>query len=216
MTPGFRFVAEPHGYFFQDVPVPSPSTVFADLGLVDKRWYTEDSRARGRAVHAWIPEALAGRSIAAADPEIRLFVESAMRLVDRLKPRIVRLEVPLYHPELRFAGTSDAEVEHQGWAEIWDWKSGKAPKVARYQTAAYEMLARRNNPLNSALKGANFRRAAIELQADGSIANRVPFNDHTDVAGWLNLLGTYRIRQALRAGTVTEMPQGEENHVAIH
>ncbi len=209
MIPGFRYVAEPHGYFFDDQDVPSPSSVFQDLGLVDTRFFTADSRARGRAVHAWIPEGLAGRSIAAADPEIRLFVESAMRLVDRLKPRIVRLETALYHPALRFAGTSDADVENAGWREIWDWKSGKAPKVARYQTAAYEMLARAQSPVANLMNAVRWRRAAIELQADGSIANRVPYEDPTDGAGWLNLLGAFRIRQTLRRKQLATLEQGE-------
>ena len=30
------------------------------------------------------------------------------------------------------------------------------------------------------------------------MANIVTYDDHTDGAGWLNMLGAYRIRQALR------------------
>lgn len=213
MTDAFRYVDDPHGYWLGTEELPSPSSVFQDLGLVDTRFFTADSRARGRAVHAWIPEGLSGRSIAGADPEIRLFVESALRLVDRLKPKIVRLEAPFYHPALRFAGTSDADVENAGWREIWDWKSGKAPKVARYQTAAYEMLARAQSPVANLMDAVRWRRCAIELQADGSIANRVPFEDATDGAGWLNLLGAHRIRQALRRRQLATLDQGEEDHV---
>jgi hypothetical protein len=209
VTPGFRAVDEPHGYFFDDAPVPSPSSVFADLGLVDTRFYTADSRARGRAAHAWLAEAAAGRSVAAADPEIRLLVESGQRLLDRLKARIVRAETALYHPALRFAGTPDLVVEIGGWREIWDYKSGKAPKVARFQTAAYEMLARAQAPCTELGGGIRWRRAVVELQADGSVANRVPHDDHTDGAGWLNLLGAYRIRQALRAPQIAPLEQGE-------
>ncbi len=213
MTDAFRYVDDPHGYFFGAEPVPSPSSVFQDLGLVDPRWFTEDSRARGRAAHAWIAEAIAGRSYAGADAEIKLYVESGLRFYERRKPKIIRLETPLYHNALRFAGTSDADWELDGWRWIIDWKTGKASKVVRYQTAAYEMLAR------YAYGGLNvpiWKRAAVELQADGSIANLVRYDDHTDGAGWLNLLGSYNIRKALRASGLVALPQGEETYVANH
>ena len=136
------------------------------------------------------------------NPELHGYVKSGLKLVERLKPRIIRFETPLYHPSLRFAGTSDLEVERSGWREIWDWKSGKAPKVAAYQTAAYEMLARTQTPML-------FKRRAIELQEDGTIANLVKYDDHTDGAGWLNLLGAYRIRQALRTQQLAHFNIGE-------
>lgn len=211
MSDLFRFVADPHGYWLGNEQLPSPSSVFQDLGVVDTRFFTPDSRARGRAAHAWIAEAIAGHSYAGADAEIKLYVESGLRLVERLKPEIIRFEIPFYHPTLRFAGTSDLEWELDGWRFIIDWKSGKAMKVVRYQTAAYEMLARVQAPLFN-----RWKRAAVELQADGSIANLVRYDDHTDGAGWLNLLGAYRIRQALRAGGLVAMPQGEETYVANH
>lgn len=188
----FRYVDDPHGYFVGDVELPSPSVVFQDLGLVDKRWFTDGSRTRGRAVHAGLHYALKGTlDWGSLHPDLHGYVKSGLRLFDRLGPRVVRFETPMHHPTMRFAGTSDLEVEYKGCGEIWDWKSGKAPAVSRYQTAAYVMLACQGN-------GKRFRRAAIELQEDGSIANRVPHEDHTDGAGWLNLLGAYRVRQALR------------------
>lgn len=193
MTHAFRYVDDPHGYWLGVEELPSPSSVFQDLGLVDKRWFTEEARARGRAVHAGLHFALKGTlDWGTLHPDLHGYVKSGMRLMDRLGPQVVRFETPLHHPTLRFAGTSDLEVEYQRCREIWDWKSGKAPKVAAYQTAAYAMLAAQGT-------AHRFRRAAIELYEDGTIANRVPYEDHTDGAGWLNLLGTYRIRQALRA-----------------
>ena len=202
-TPVFRYVDDPHGYFYGQDEVESPSTVFQDLGLVDTKWFKPEHRARGRAVHAGLHYALKGTlDWAPLDPQLHGYVKSGLKLVERLQPKVVRYETPLYHPGLRFAGTSDLEVERKGWREIWDWKSGKAPDVARYQTAAYEMLARVHTPML-------FKRRAVELQEDGSIANLVKYDDHTDGAGWLNLLGAYRIRQALRRQKLAHFNIGE-------
>ncbi len=78
------------------------------------------------------------------------------------------------------------------WSYIIDFKTGKAPKVTRYQTAAYAMLAEDG-------KKRLWKRAAVELQEDGTLANIITYDDHTDGAGWLNLLGAFRIRQAIHS-----------------
>ncbi len=195
MPQDFRFVDEPHGYWLGQEELPSPSSVFADLGLVDSAFFTPGSRARGKAVHAGIHYALKGTlEWKTLDPDLHGYVKSGLRLVDRLKPTITRFETPLYHPTLHFAGTSDLEWDLGGWRWIVDWKSGKASKVVRYQTAAYEILARVQAPLFN-----RWKRAAVELQADGSIANLIKYDDYTDGSTWLNLLGAYRVRQSLRA-----------------
>lgn len=215
MTDAFRFVEDPHGYFLGKEELPSPSKVFADLGLVDARFYTEGARSRGRAVHAALHYALKGTlDWATLSPPLHGYVKSGLLWVQRRRPFVLRLETSLHHPALRFAGTFDVEWELDGWPWVVDWKTGKAAKVARYQTAAYAMMAARLNLLNVDAKP--HKRAALELQEDGSIANLVTYDDHTDSAGWLNLLGTYRIRQALRAGALVAWPQGEETHVAHH
>ena len=200
---GFHFDEDTHTYTLDGVELPSPSIVFADLGLTDARWYKKEHRDRGRAVHAGLHYSLKGTlDWATLDPQLHGYVKSGLKLVERLQPKIVRYETPLYHPGLRFAGTSDAEWKIGAWSWIIDWKSGKAPSVARYQTAAYSMLAEDGQKRL-------WKRAAVELQEDGSIANLVKYDDHTDGAGWLNLLGAYRIRQALRRQQLAHFHIGE-------
>ena len=201
MTGEFRAVDEPHGYFLGRDELPSPSKVFVDLGLVNPQWYTEKSRARGKAVHVGIHFAIKGTlDWSTLHPELHGFVRSGLLWIDRRKPTITRLETALYHPAILFAGTFDAEWEQDGWPWIIDWKTGKAPKVTRYQTAAYAMMAARLGVVRP------HKRAALELQEDGTIANLVPYEDHTDGIGWLNLLGAYRIRQALRQPPIGYVP----------
>jgi hypothetical protein len=205
MSDEFRFVEEPHGYWIGKEELPSPSSVFQDLALVDRRWFTEESRARGRAVHAGIHYALRGRlDWSTLHPDLHGYVRSGLALVERLQPKILRYETPLHHPVLRFAGTFDLEWELDGWRWVVDWKSGKAPKVTRYQTSSYEMLARLQEPLFN-----RWKRAAVELQADGSLAQIVRYEDPSDTQGWLNLLGAYRIRRALRSPDLTVTNLGE-------
>lgn len=202
-SPVFRYVDDPHGYFYGSEEVPSPSTVFQDLGLVDSKWFKSEHRARGRAVHAGLHFALKGTlDWSSLNPDLHGFVKSGLRLVEHLKPTIVRYETPLYHRVHRFAGTSDIQWELDDYGFIIDWKSGKAPKVARYQTAAYAMLAQQDtNRL--------FKRAAVELQADGSMANIVKYDDRSDASEWLHLLGAYRIRQSVRSAYLATINPGE-------
>lgn len=194
MTADFRAVDDPHGYWLGQEELPSPSSVFADLGLVDARFYTEGQRSRGRAVHAGLHYALKGTlDWTTLDKDLHGYVHSGVRLVERLKPTILRYETALYHPALRFGGRFDVEWELDGWLYIIDWKTGKAHKTARYQTAAYAMAAARQGARRP------HKRAAFELQEDGSTANLVTYDDPTDGAAWLNLLGAFRVRQTLRA-----------------
>lgn len=205
MTTDFRAVEEPHGYFLGTQPLESPSSVFAELGLVDPRFYNETSRSRGKAVHAGIHFALKGTlDWNSLHRELHGYVKSGLLWIERRAPKILRLETSLYHPALLFAGTFDAEWELDNWPWIVDWKTGKASKFARYQTAAYGMMAAKLGAPRP------HKRAAFELQEDGSIANFVPHDDHTDGQGWLHLLGAARIRQALRAPQIAPLQtQGE-------
>lgn len=203
-APVFRAVAEPHGYFLGAQELDSPSSVFAELGLVDRRFYTPESRARGRAVHAGLHFAVKGTlDWASLHPDLHGFVRSGLLWWERRAPRVVRLETSLYHPALLFAGTFDVEWELDGWPWIVDYKSGAAGKLARFQTAAYAMLAARLGVLRP------HKRAALELQGDGTIANLVTYDDHTDGAAWLNLLGAARVRKTLRAPQLAAEPQGD-------
>lgn len=206
--PVFSLHEETHVYTLDAEVLPSPSSVFADLGLVDASFFTPGSRARGKAVHAGLHYALKGTlDWKTLDPDLHGYVKSGLRLVERLGPTITRFETPLYHPLLHFAGTSDLEWDLGGWRWTVDWKSGKASKVVRYQTAAYEVLARVQAPLFN-----RWKRAAVELQADGSVANLVKYDDHTDGLTWLQLLGAYRVRQNLRVAQLAHIP-GEETYV---
>ncbi len=201
--PKFALDDETHTYTLDGAVLPSPSTVFQDLGLVDRRWFKKEHRDRGRAVHAGLHYALNGTlDWSSLDPALHGYVRSGLMLMDRLKPKIIRYETPLCHQVHKFAGTSDIQCELNGYGWLLDWKSGKAPKVARYQTAAYAMLAQQDTPRL-------FKRAAVELQEDGSIANMVKYEDPNDVHGWFHLLGAYRIRQDLSRQNLATIIQGE-------
>lgn len=195
---------ETHTYRLDGHPLPSPSSVFQDLGLVDSRWYKTEDRARGRAVHAGLNYALKGTlDWSTLHPDLHGYVRSGLLWIERCRPVVRRMETSLYHPIHRFAGTFDVEWELDGWFWIVDFKSGKAPRVTKYQTAAYAMMA--SNPGTTR----PHKRAALELQEDGSMANLITYDDHTDGAGWLNLLGAYRIRQSLHKPNLASGQPGE-------
>lgn len=203
MSNEFRFVKDPHGYWLGNEQLESPSSVFQDLALVDPRWFTQESRERGHAVHVGLHYALKGRlNWASLHPDLHGWVKSGLLLVDRLKPTIIEMETPRFHAGHRFAGTLDIRWLLQGWEWVVDWKSGKAGKVAKYQTAAYDILA---GPTND---GRPRKRAAFELQQDGTIARLVEYDGATDRLDWLCMLAVARIRKALRAKDLS-LTQGD-------
>lgn len=200
----FRFDEENHLYFLGAERLLSPSSVFQELGLVDDRWYKPEHRQRGKAVHAAIHYALKGTlDWDTLDPDLHGYVASGLKYVAHRRPKILRFETVLHHPALKFAGTFDVEWQIAGDNWIIDWKTGKAAKVTRYQTAAYEILARYQ------AQPCFYKRAAIELQADGSMPNVVPYQDSTDGAAWLAMLATARIRRSLNVPALAPILQGE-------
>ena len=107
--------------------------------------------------------------------------------------KILGVELMRHHALYRFAGELDLLVRWRGYEHVLDFKTGKASKATRYQTAAYDLL------LGPAPDGKPRKRAAVELQEDGGRARLVEFNGtahHHDGATFLALLTTSRARAA--------------------
>ncbi len=96
-----------------------------------------------------------------------------------------------HHPIYKYAGTIDLVAHWQGYDWIFDYKTGKTAKVTRFQLGAYSTLV----PPRSSLP---MKKAAIELQADGSRARPVFYNsteNFHDGARFLSYLNTSKDRK---------------------
>ncbi len=195
-TPGLTIDAE-HVYRMASEILPGVSEVIKDVGLTDDRWFTEEHSSRGTAVH----EILAGYARGLSfdpdllDPDLTGWVKSGTDFIESISAdgeRILGVEVMRAHPLYRYAGTMDLISDWNGYECLWDFKTGKAAKSARFQLGAYDTL------LGPTGNGKPRKRAAVELQRDGSKARIIAYNsvEHFhDGNTFLAFLTTSRVRK---------------------
>ncbi|MDD5301470.1 MAG: hypothetical protein PHS14_00060 [Elusimicrobia bacterium] len=195
-TPGLS-CDEAHQYHIDGTRPLGVSEVMEDLGFESGEWYDDTDSSRGVAIHAVLAGTARGLTFDwdLLDPDLHGWCRSGMDYLAYLLADgavILGVEVRRYHPLYRYAGTIDLVVLWRGYEWVLDWKSGKASRVVRFKLAAYDQL------LGPAANGKPRKRAAIEVQQDGSRAKLVEYNGveyHHDANRFLGYLGTSRDRQ---------------------
>lgn len=201
-TPGLSCDAE-HVYRIGSEVLLGVSEVLHENRLVDDRFFDEESRSRGTAVHAalelyanGIPRELL-TTFGDLDENLWGWFKSGADFIDGLRAaghEIAGVELRLAHDQYRYAGTVDLVTRRSAEIFVWDFKTGGAAKVTRLQLGAYGMFL---------MKGAYTpRKAAVELREDGSRAVLREYNalDHFyDGATFLALLTATRTRRRFGA-----------------
>lgn len=168
-----------HKYWLSELHKPienliGVTEVMTELGFEDDTYYTEEHSSRGHAVHAELASIALGRpEFPFFDPDLCGWRASGVGFLDQLRRDgaiILGVEKMAWHRLYRFAGTIDLWVLWNGYEWILDWKTGKAPKIARFKLAAYDTL------LWPTKLGLPRKRAAIELDRDGGRARLVEYN----------------------------------------
>jgi hypothetical protein len=196
MEPMLR-IDDEHRYWLGTEELWGVSAVLKDNLLIDDRWFDETSRSRGTAIHSELASIARGaKPFPFIDPDLYAWRQSGIDFLDMLKSdgaEILHVEMMRHHPIYKFAGTMDLVVRWRGYEHILDYKTGKASKATRYQLGAYSLL------LGPTTDGKPRRRAAVELQQDGSRAilreYNAPENFH-DGNIFLALLTAARTRQS--------------------
>ncbi len=190
-----------HKYWLTAPPKPDEnllgvSEVMVDNRLETGRWFTETDSTRGIALHSELAAAARGHDVFPfLDPDLWGWRQSGLDwLAEKLADGAVVLgvEVMRYHPLYRFAGTVDLVILWRGYEWVIDWKSGKASGVTRFKLAAYDLI------LGPAANGKPRKRAAVEIQEDGSRARPVEYNTPAhfhDGNRFLSYLNTTRDRR---------------------
>jgi hypothetical protein len=193
-TPTIDFVASEHRYYLGDRELPSVTAILKEVGLVDDRWFTEESRTRGTYVHlacALIDDdELSTESL---DPALGPYVQAYQHFLDLTKPEWVYVEHRVADPVLGYAGTLDRAGTFllNGHKTLVDIKSGAVPPTVGPQTAAY----RRCLP-----EPHTWKRAALQLKPDGSFAIH-ELTDRRDEAVFLAALAivNFKREQGIRS-----------------
>ena len=164
------FEAETHTYCIDGVIVPSVTQILAEAGLIDDRWYTEESQLRGRTVH--IITALHDRGEldkSAVSPDYVGYLLAWQRFRTDTQCEILSIEERVCNSAYRYAGTTDRRLLwRNGPVYIADIKTGVPEWWHKFQTAGYWMC--------DGITASS--RRAIYLFADGTHRIR----EHTDHA----------------------------------
>ena len=184
---------EDHKYFIPSGNLLGVSEVMTFLGFESSEWFTDTDSSRGIVIHSELASAARGiEPFPFIDPDLYGWRQSGLDYLAYLIADgaiILGVEVMAYSRLYQFAGTVDLVILWRGYEWILDWKSGKASKVTRFKLAAYDTI------LGPAKNGKQRKRAAIEVQEDGSRANLVEYNkpdNFHDANRFLGYLGTAR------------------------
>lgn len=139
----FRFDAAQHVYVNPRTggTYPSITTLLKLGGLVDDRWYTDESRDRGSAVH----QLTADYDYGALEPAgcvspYRGWLLGYVAACVVLRPVWDWIEVPAVHPVLQFAGRPDRAGVVLGLKGVTEIKTGRAEQAHAVQTALQAIL----------------------------------------------------------------------------
>jgi hypothetical protein len=166
--PIIDFDEREHVYRVDGVVRPSVTQILAGVGLIDPRWFTPESRARGQAVHAachYLDEG--DLDLASVAPEIEKYVDAWMCFKRDVSLEVVSAEQLVYRPAHGYCGRLDRVARMHGGPSqfVLDIKTGGPADWHRLQTAAYA----------GCLPGF-YRRATVHLGSDGRYA--YAFREH--------------------------------------
>lgn len=176
----FRFVEDTHRYYLGDKILPGITGILKTCLYTDPTYYTEESRVRGTNVHKAIQFLNKGTlNWATVIDQYLGYVIAYEKFVKDWNLKLSLYELPLYHPDLLFAGTPDLVGSVlDGVPAIIDIKTGPIMKWVALQTAAQELLVRAWNPD----KAMRYRRWGVKLNVDGTYSKPVEFKEMRDEA----------------------------------
>lgn len=134
-----------HFYTYRGNPVPSVTQIMTDVGLIQLNGNKQNIDIAGQfgtAVHKtcelWDKGNLDQSSL---DIKLVPYLDCWKNFLFDYKIKILEIELQLYHPTLKFAGTIDRIVQFNGPICMLDIKSGSTvSQSAEIQLAGYKLL----------------------------------------------------------------------------
>jgi len=149
--------------YVNDTPYPSTTEVLkAHIGT---DWFTEESAARGDAVHSGASAYTQGLFVPSLQPEWQGWLDSAKRWIDQTVDKVILVETRLISVKYGYCGKPDliAVLRGNNFNTLCDFKTGAA--VERWwslQNASYRHLAKED-------KGIITKNGiSVRLKPDGS------------------------------------------------
>lgn len=167
------FDEQTHTYRVDGVAVPSVTQVIDAAGLVNKTWYTDESRTIGKYVSdVTALHDLGGLGEIILEADIQPYLDAWIRFREESGCEILGVEDAGFSESFSVAGRYDRLVYWHGKQWVIDIKTGVAEPCHHLQTAGYVLLIE-SDPLPY------FGRGCVYLRADGRY-NFVPHDDPAD------------------------------------
>lgn len=189
--PALRFDAAAHAYYLDGVRVPSVTQMLHADGKIDTTWYTEESRIRGSAVHAWT----AAYDMDAADVDAveglyRGYCLAHVEAMRVLRPDVLRIEEAWAHTGFRYGGRLDRVWRLFGAITIAELKTGGFQEWHRIQTALQAIIAEEE----LGVPARALKRVSLHLQSDGRFTLEA-HEDAIDFAWAKNVIARHACRR---------------------
>lgn len=142
----FRFSAGDHAYIdtITGAEIPSITWMLKEAGLVETRWFTDESRERGSCVHRLVADfdlgSLTTEDLPLVNSLYKGFLLAHVAAMDIIQPRWVSIEERRVHETLRFAGTPDRVGTMYGAVAVVEIKSGALEPAHSVQLALQAIL----------------------------------------------------------------------------
>jgi len=134
------FNAEKHEYFLNGNPLPSVTQILSDLGFIDKNFFTEYGRTRGKFVHlACELDDKSELDEEGLDSALLPYLTAWRSFKRDTGIKIEAIEKPVVSEIYRYAGTLDRLGIFNNAPTIIDIKSGAISPWVGLQLAAYEI-----------------------------------------------------------------------------
>lgn len=139
----FRFDARNHEYIDTATGIcyPHITGMLATTGYVDDEWFTEESSARGTAVHRLTADYdLKALDVASCVSPFRAYLLGHVKAVGIMQPRWIAVEEPLVHSYFHYGGRPDRDCLVRLLRAVWEIKSGEPQRGDQIQTALQAIL----------------------------------------------------------------------------
>jgi hypothetical protein len=194
----FRFDPIRHEYIEPGTGYVFPHTtgMLEASGWIDDRWYTEESSARGHAVHRLTAEYdLGALDLPSVVDGRRGYLLAHAKALAILRPAIVSVEEPLVHPDYRYGTRPDRVVEIDGLLGVLELKSGGVEKSHAIQTALQAIAVAPGSHL--ARRPQDVARWALYIKGNGKF-KLVEHKDRADFDEAFRIIHKYAVGRLRR------------------
>lgn len=132
---------EGHKYLLDGIELPSVTTLLAEAGYVDKRWFKDSDADKGKRRHKATEYMDQGvldwTTVSEADMP---YLQAWIKAKEELEIEVDDVEVQTYHPLLRYAGTIDRLARIKSRPCVIDLKGGVELRWHELQVVLYGLM----------------------------------------------------------------------------